>query len=1058
MGPVNNTTPAQEQQPQEPPSQPLVQQPGTSLPSYDNTRRLSQQSPVPHPAATTPGLDAWQGLNVAAIQFKGISSDRLSPLPAQLPTQPGQPLRPDQVRQSLRRLYATGLYKTIEVEGVRSGDSITLIFTGTPTSFIGTVRVHGINNDQLTSILIRATRLSPGSIYSDTKLQRAQAAIEQGLKDNGYYVSKVFTSVSEDPETAQTNLDFHVEQGKQVRIGDVAVTGDSGMSLGTFRKKAKLKEGSKVNRNTVSRGLERLSSYYQKKDRLEAVVRLQDKTFQPPINHLDYKFTAQQGPIVQIKVNGVKLSKGKVKTLVPVYEEGAVDEDLLNEGNRRIRDFYQRKGYFDVKVTHSITTGTPKLSVIVFDVQLGTQHTVDSVAVQGNKYFSTDILLPRLVVRTSSIFDHHGSYSAAFIATDIDTITALYQGNGFGHVTVTPKITDVDSTPGAGRKQLAHVRVNYVINEGVQQRIGRYVLVGNKQVPTSQLTPLLNTQSGQPYSSLNVTGDRDLVLGYYLSHGFDDAQVNITQVPEKANPNLIDVSMNITEGDQIFINRVLISGLRYTKPQTVEHRIFVHAGEPLNQTALFQTQRELYNLTLFNEVNTAVQNPGGAELRKNVLIQFTEGRRWDVTYGFGLQAQTGNPNTACLSPVARIALGLPPNTPCGPNGKFGLSPMVELQVSRINLFGTDKSASLKTIYGRLEQSATLTFNNPHLLHRPTLTLSLSGGYTKGQNITTFAASTLQGVLRVTQRPTIPTTLIYDFEFRRVKVDPRSIQVSPNLIPLLSQPVRVGGPGFTWIRDTRRPTALDARSGTYNIVQEFHANSSFGSEANFNRFDVSNSSYYTFGVRRWVIARNTRIAFERAYGNGIQELIPLPERLYAGGAQSLRGFGINAAGPRDSITGFPIGGAGAFVNSTEVRFPDPVLPYFGTNLGFVLFHDMGNVFTKGSDIWKSALRVRQPNSASCRDLSLKDQQQTTVSNSTGQKGTCNFNDFSQALGLGARYHTPVGPIRLDFSYNLNPPIYPILLDYNNPLPDGSPGPPRVGQAPHFNFFFSIGQAF
>ena len=67
------------------------------------------------------------------------------------------------------------------------------------------------------------------------------------------------------------------------------------------------------------------------------------------------------------------------------------------------------------------------------------------------------------------------------------------------------------------------------------------------------------------------------------------------------------------------------------------------------------------------------------------------------------------------------------------------------------------------------------------------------------------------------------------------------------------------------------------------------------------------------------------------------------------------------------------------------------------------------------------------------------------------GKCNFNYYSHAVGVGLRYGTPVGPIRLDFSYNLNPPIYPVFDDYTGALP-------YVGQASHFNFFFSIGQSF
>jgi outer membrane protein insertion porin family len=275
--------------------------------------------------------------------------------------------------------------------------------------------------------------------------------------------------------------------------------------------------------------------------------------------------------------------------------------------------------------------------------------------------------------------------------------------------------------------------------------------------------------------------------------------------------------------------------------------------------------------------------------------------------------------------------------------------------------------------------------------------------------------------------------------------------------LLSQPVRVGGPGITYIRDTRRPSALDASGGTYNTVQEFFSDDKFGSQSNFNRIDGTNATYYPFGnVHKYVFARETRIAFERSFGNPAAELIPLPERLYAGGAESHRGFGINAAGPRDPTTGFPIGGAAAFINSFELRLPPPTLPYVGSSVSFVIFHDMGNVFVKGSDIWPSFLRLHQPDVAGCRDLSAADQlAPSTEKNSIGLTGRCSDNYFSHALGVGARYATPIGPIRIDASYNLNPPFYPQINDYDLSNPNA---PARVSQAGHFNFFFSIGQAF
>jgi outer membrane protein insertion porin family len=1006
--------------------------------------------------ATTDSLRAWAGLQVEAVKFQGVDRSRLDPLPDRLPLQANKALSAEDVRQSLRRLYETGLYKGIEVQGIRDGDKVTIIFSGTPALFLGRITVEGVKNDRLTNQLQRSTRLNPGTAVSDAKLSQADKLIQQTLQENGFYQGSIARTTAVDNSDAQVDVNFDVQSGKQARVGDVAVDGNPGMTINQIRKKGKLKQGSKVTRDTVSRALTGLQKNYQKQQRLDANIGLQSKEFQAPVNRLNYKFQVTPGPIVTIRVNGVKLSKGKIKNLVPVYEEGSVDEDLLNEGNRRIRDYYQREGYFDAQVTHTRSTNDPKMTLIEYQVNLGERHIVRSVKLSGNKYFHDDVIEPRLSVYKASLLQKYGNYSQALMQADVNNITALYQSNGFSGVKVTPQVKPLPARAPGKPEGLA---VNYAVDEGAQQKIGKYVITGNKQISLETLNSVINVQSGQPYSAVGISGDRDSILTYYFSHGFDHATLNVKQQPEEEHPELIDVTMSIEEGERIFVNRILISGLHYTRSATIEPHVLLRPGEALDQSALLETQRQLYDLTLFNEVNTAVQNPNGDELRKNVLLQFTEARRWNVDYGFGFQAQTGNPSTNCPNPASLISLGINPATytaNCGPNGNTGASALVLFDVSRINLWGRNQSVSLRAEYGTLEQVATVVYTFPHIFNSPKLDFSLSGGYTNAQDVTTYAASRLEGSVRLTQRPTRPNTLIYQFTYRRVKVNPDSVQVAPDEIPLVSEPVRVAGPGITWIRDTRRPSPLDAQSGTYTSVEEFITDNAFSSEANFNRLDLTNSSYYAVGKKKYVIARNTRFGYERAFGEAKYEMIPLPERLYAGGAQSLRGYSINAAGPRDSLTGFPIGGAGAFVNSTEIRFPNPTLPYFGNALGFVLFHDMGNVFTKSSEIWPSFLRTRQPHSGTCKDLNPADQQ--VITNPTTQAaGTCDFNYFTHAVGLGLRYHTPIGPIRVDFSYNLNPPIYPVIITYGT-QGNGQPIPPYVGNAGHFNFFFSIGQAF
>ncbi len=610
-----------------------------------------------------------------------------------------------------------------------------------------------------------------------------------------------------------------------------------------------------------------------------------------------------------------------------------------------------------------------------------------------------------------------------------------------------------------------------------------YILRGTERITPAQLTPLLNTAAGQPLSPESLAGDREALLTYYLSRGFDQAQVNVTQAappsppetdkpaqdsqgqdkpaqdnqaqdnqaqdnqgPDKpaADTSRVDITFQIHEGEQVFLRGLQITGLHYTRRQTIAHGITMKEGEPLDQTALLDTQRNLYDLALFNEVNPVIQNPAGEEPRKTVLLQTTEARRWDLSYGGGFEVQTGTVSGAGTS---------------GPNGTVGASPRGVLEVSRINLFGRDQTISLRGNLGLLEQRVQFVYQYPHIFGARNFNFSFSAGYNNSQDVVTYSASQLEGSLRLTEKFNGEHTLfskantfIYQFVYRRVKVNQGSVALPITEIPLLLQAVRVGGPSFTWIRDTR-DAPLDARRGTYTSFQEFISSAVFDSEANFNQMDASNSSYYELAKHRFVLARNTRYGQERAYGNAADESIPLPERLYAGGGNSHRGFGVNSAGPRDPQSGFPIGGAAVFVNSTELRMPPPTLPYVGNSLSFVLFHDMGNVFDKSSDVWPSFLRFRQQDRAGCRDLSFGPP--TGPVTSTGTQGPCSFNYFSHALGLGARYHTPVGPVRVDFSWNLNPPIYPVTY---NTVTNMNLTNPYVGEGAHFNFFFSLGQSF
>jgi len=940
------------------------------------------------------------------------------------------------------------------VRGVRQGNGVTLIFAGMPRYYVGRVTIAGVKNDRLTSALEVATKLSPGKAFTESQIAAGTDGVRQVLEQNGYYESKISAKTTTDVAGDQVNATYTVDVGPQARVGQVLVEGANlGFTTEEFRKKSKLKEKSKVGRETISNALDRLRKQYQKNNHLEATVTLQKQTYVPARKQIDYDFHVSEGPEVKVDVEGAKISKSKLHLLVPIFEEGTIDNDLLNEGVHNLRDFQQQQGYFDAKVSVKLVGEKTASESVVFTVDRGKKYKVAGVDLKGNKYFTNDLLTERMRVQKANAYMRSGRYSPALVSGDVSSIQALYRANGFDQATVTTDVKDLGNAPNGKPLKVGEIVVTYTIVEGPQQKFGRVDVAGVAASRLKDVQGLMNTQTGQPFSLATLSGDRDTVLQYYLSHGFEQVKVEIKQTKETADAEKTDVSLNVTEGQQVFIDRVLLSGVEKTKPKMVTEQIKVHAGDPLDQTALLETQRNLYNIALFNEVVTAVQNPLGDAPQKNVLVQVTEAKRWNMTYGFGFEAQTGTPQSGTISEASCILLGLNPCNQLTQEGKVGVSPRVSLDVSRINLRGTDDSLTLHTTYGLLEQVAILTLLNPHLRDSKNFSAAISGGYSNVQDITTFTSSTLQGDFRITEKFRKRDTFIYDFQYRRVKVN--DLQVSADLIPQQSQPVRVGGPGITWFRDTRLPSPLNAAKGSYTTVQGFYASSKFGSQTDFWKLDGTNSTYYQFGKQKYVFARNTRIAYERASGanpnvgsaacagiflttNPSCNPIPLPERLYAGGASSHRGFPINGAGPRDLQTGYPVGGSAAFVNSLELRLPPPTLPVVGSSVSFVVFHDMGNVFQNANQVFPSFLRFNQPNKSTCNN----------VSNAIG---TCDFNYFSHAVGLGARYGTPVGPIRVDFSYNLNPPIYPVIYDFYN-------NPPHVGQAAHFNFFFSIGQSF
>lgn len=933
------------------------------------------------------------------------------------------------VSETIDRMFATGRYEDIQVDAEPKVSGVALRFITRPAHFVGHVNTEGkILNPPNRGQIVNAAQLELGAPFHPEVIDAAQKRVEQLFTSNGFYEAQIRLETMEDPEHQQTNVRIVVGPGKRARYEAPVIRGDTKLSNATIIRATGWRilligRWRHVTQALTRTGIGGIEKKYQNQDRLAASVDLASLDYNPETIRAKPTLDINAGPKIKVKALEAKVSKRMLKRYVPIYQEGGVDRDLLVEGARNLRDYFQAQGYPDVDVTFREPPVKDDEQSIEYLISRGPRRKLVKIEIQGNKYFDTDTLRERMFLEPRSFRLRWGRFSEAFRKKDEETISNLYKANGFRDVKVTSLIAN-NYQGNAGR-----IGITFTIREGPQWLVDSVELNGVEHLDKEAMLAALSAGSGQPYSDINLAADRNAIISRYYAKGFRHASFEWSAIPT-ATPHRVNLRYNVNEGSQEFVRGVLLNGLRVTRPGIIQQNLNVAPGDPISLPKIRQGQRRLYDLGVFAKINTAVQNDTGEESYKYVIYDLDEAHRYSINVGIGAE-------------IARIG-GTSSNLNA-PSGSTGFSPRLSFDLNRLNMFGLGHTVSLQTKLSNLRQRFSISYVDPKLFNAEGRTLTVTTLYDLSRDVRTFASRREEASVQLSQKLSKPSTLFLRFAYRRVSTS--DVVIPALLVPQLLQPVRIGIFSGNWVQD-RRDNPADAHTGMYNAVDAGLASNIFGSQRNFTRILARNATYHRIN-KNWILARQLTFGGILPYQvpAGLQgaESVPLPERFFGGGSVSHRGFPENQAGPRDTgtpagpggvasqPTGFPLGGNAVLISNIELRFP-----LIGDNIGGVLFHDAGNVYR------------------SVGDLSVR----------FHQKDLQDFNYMVHAAGFGIRYKTPVGPVRVDLSYSINPPRFVGFRGTIQDLLKCNPNAVQVAGAcrgvaqgiSHFQFYFSIGQTF
>lgn len=645
-------------------------------------------------------------------------------------------------------------------------------------------------------------------------------------------------------------------------------------------------------------------------------------------------FEVDEKPVIgQILMAGEKeIEADDIRAAIDLVPNNIVSTKDVQSSVESIKQLYKEKGFYNTKVSTTLTdTASGKVNV-EFTIQEGIKVFIKDIFITGNHTFEAKVL--KKVLQTSergwlSWFTDSGVLNHDIVEQDSSRLASYYHNNGF----VDAKVGNPDIVQDG-----KWITVTFNVEEGERYRVGTIELRGDLIEEKAELIKRLSLIKEKYFSSKVLRDDVLAITDRYAEKGYAFAEASPSTVKDNDNKR-INIVFDITKQELIHINRIIVKGNSRTRDKVIRRQMLVKENGIFNAAALKQSRDRLQRLDYFEniEINPV---PTIDESLMDVVVKVEEKATGNFSIGAGYSSVD--------------------------------SFMFMAEVSQNNFLGKGQQMSLQANLSGNSTQYNLRFTEPHLADSKLLFgIDLYNWMREYDDYTKNS----QGIgLRfgypIWKRWSMSAGYSYDHSVLS------DVQPTAALVIRESQDINLTSAVTLGLGQDTRNRRTDPSEGHVYGMNIKYAGGFLGGESAFTKFEGNTSWYYPITqdtVLHWKLAAGV------AFANSDNKL-PVFEKFYLGGINSIRGFKGGSISPRDIVTDEKIGGGKMWYYNIEWIFP----LVKDAGLKGLVFFDTGNVYSEHS-AW-------------------------------------DFGDIKKSVGLGFRWLSPMGPLRLEWGYNLDPTEY------------------------------------